>query len=296
MEHFLLGNITWDALPHAWYTIGATASIALMGIAGAALITYYKRWKWLWKEWLTSTDPKKIGIMYIVVASVMFFRGGLDAIMIWIQQAISTGSSQGYLDASHFQQIFTAHGDIMVFFVTMGFLFGLINLILPLQIGARDLAFPFLNSLGFWLYVAGAIFINMFFVIGGQFAAAGWLSLPPLSEIAYSPGTGVDYWIWSLQISGLGSLLGGINFVVTILKMRVKGMTLMKMPLFAWTSLCSMFLVIAAFPVLTATIGLLWLDRFFGMHFFTSGFGGNPMMYVNLIWMWGHPEVYILVI
>ena len=184
----------------------------------------------------------------------------------------------------------------MVFFVTMGFLFGLINIIVPLQIGARDLAFPFLNSLGFWLYVAGAIFINMFFVFGGQFASAGWLSLPPLSELQYSPGTGVDYWIWSLQISGLGSLLGGINFIVTILKMRAKGMTLMKMPLFTWTSLCSMALVVAAFPVLTATTGLLWLDRFFGMHFFTSGFGGNPMMYVNLIWMWGHPEVYILVI
>ena len=234
--------------------------------------------------------------MYIVMASLMLFRGGLDAAMIWLQQSVSVGGSQGYLDAGHFQQIFTAHGDIMVFFVTMGFFFGLINLIVPLQIGARDLAFPFLNSLGFWLYVAGAVFINLFFVVGGEFAASGWLSLPPLSEIMYSPGTGVDYWMWSLQISGLGSLLGGINFVVTILKMRVKGMTLMKMPLFTWTSLCSMALVIAAFPVLTATTLLLWLDRFFGMHFFTTAVGGNPMMYVNLIWMWGHPEVYILVI
>ena len=296
MEHFFLGNLTWDALPHVWYTIGATASIALMGIAAAAVLTYYKRWKWLWNEWLTSTDPKKIGIMYIVVASLMFFRGALDAAMIWLQQALASGASHGYLDAGHFQQIFTAHGDIMVFFVTMGFFFGLINLIVPLEIGARDLAFPFLNSLGFWLYVAGAIFINMFFVIGGDFAAAGWLSLPPLSELAFSPGTGVDYWVWSLQISGLGTLLGGINFIVTILKMRAPGMTLMKMPLFVWTSLCSMVLVIAAFPVLTATTGLLWLDRFFGMHFFTSNFGGNPMLYVNLIWMWGHPEVYILVI
>jgi cytochrome o ubiquinol oxidase subunit 1 len=296
MEHFLLGNITWDALPHAWYTIGATASIAVMGLAAAGLLTYYKRWTWLWKEWLTSTDPKKIGIMYIVVASVMFFRGGLDAVMIWAQQALSSGASQGYLDPSHFQQIFTAHGDIMVFFVTMGFLFGLMNLIVPLQIGARDLAFPFLNSLGFWLYVAGAILINMFFVVGGEFASAGWLSLPPLAEIAYSPGTGVDYWIWSLQISGLGSLLGGLNFLVTIIKMRAPGMTLMKMPMFVWTSLCSSVLIISAFPVLTVTTALLWLDRFFGMHFFSSGFGGNPMMYVNLIWMWGHPEVYILVI
>ena len=303
MEHFLLGNITWSDLPHQWFTIGGTGTIIIGLIAIAAVLTYFKRWKWLWKEWLTSTDPKKIGIMYIVMASVMLFRGGLDAIMIWLQQSIASGNApgilgatHGYLDASHFQQIFTAHGDIMVFFVTMGFFFGLMNLIVPLQIGARDLAFPFLNSLGFWLYVAGAIFINMFFVVGGEFAASGWLSLPPLSELQFSPGTGVDYWIWSLQISGLGSLLGGINFLVTIIKMRVKGMTLMKMPLFTWTSLCSMALVVAAFPVLTITTLLLWYDRFFGMHFFTTGFGGNPMLYVNLIWMWGHPEVYILVI
>ena len=296
MQHFLFGNITWADLPNAWFTIGGTASIILGAIFIAAVITYLKRWKWLWKEWLTSTDPKKIGIMYIAVASVMFFRGGLDAIMIWLQQALSVGSSQGYLDSGHFQQIFTAHGDIMVFFVTMGFLFGLMNMIVPLQIGTRDLAFPFLNSLGFWLYVAGAILINTFFVFGGEFASAGWLSLPPLSELMYSPGTGVDYWLWSLQISGLGSLLGGINFIATIFKMRAPGMTLMKMPAFTWASLCSASLIVATFPALTATTALLFLDRFFGMHFFTLTAGGNPMMYVNLIWMWGHPEVYILVL
>jgi cytochrome o ubiquinol oxidase subunit 1 len=296
MEHFIFGNITWADLPNVWFTIGGTASIAFGGLAVAAILTYFKRWKWLWNEWLTSTDPKKIGIMYLVVASVMLFRGGLDAVMIWLQQSLSVGASQGYLDPGHFQQIFTAHGDIMVFFVTMGFIIGLMNLIVPLQIGTRDLAFPFLNSLGFWLYVAGAILINMFFVIGGQFASAGWLSLPPLSELAFSPNTGVDYWIWSLQISGLGSLLGGLNFLVTIVKMRAPGMTLMRMPLFVWASLCSSALIVATFPVLTATTALLWLDRFYGMHFFTSSFGGNPMMYVNLIWMWGHPEVYILVL
>jgi cytochrome o ubiquinol oxidase subunit 1 len=296
MESFLFGKLTLDALPHVWYTIGGTGSMVLIGAVLAGLLTYYKRWRWLWKEWLASTDPKRIGLMYILVASVMLFRGALDAGMIWLQQSLSVGSSQGFLDAGHFQQIFTAHGDIMVFFVTMGFLFGLINMIVPLQIGARDLAFPFLNSLGFWLYLAGALLINLFFTIGGDFAGAGWLSLPPLSELQYSPGTGVDYWIWSLQISGLGSLLGGINFLVTILKMRAPGMTLMKMPLFTWTSLYSMILVISVFPILTVTIALLSLDRFLGMHFFTSGFGGNPMMYVNLIWMWGHPEVYILIL
>lgn len=303
MTHFLFGNITLAALPHQWFTLGAAASIVAGGVAVAALLTYLKRWKWLWNEWLTSTDPKRIGIMYIILAALMFFRGGLDALMIWLQQALGSGAlpgflgaAHGYLDASHFQQIFTAHGDIMVFFGTMGFLFGLMNLIVPLQIGARDLAFPFLNSLGFWLFAAGAVLINMFFVVGGDFAASGWLSLPPLSGIEYSPGAGMDYWGWSLQISGLGSLLGGLNFVVTILKMRAPGMTLMRMPLFVWTSLCSSVLIVAVFPVLTVTIALLWLDRFFGMHFFTSGFGGNPMMYVNLIWIWGHPEVYILVL
>ncbi len=294
--HFLFGKLTLADLPHEWFTIGGTASLILGGLLVFAGLTYFKRWTWLWKEWLTATDPKKIGIMYIVVAGLMLFRGALDAGMIWLQQALSSGNAHGYLTANHFQQIFTAHGDIMVFFATMGFLVGLINIIVPLQIGARDLAFPFLNSLGFWLYLAGAILINMFFVFGGEFASAGWLSLPPLSELAFSPGVGVDYWIWSLQISGLGTLLGGINLIATILKMRAPGMSLMKMPMFTWTSFCSMLLVVTVFPILAITIGLLWLDRYFGMHFFTSELGGNPMMYINLIWMWGHPEVYILIL
>lgn len=294
--HFLLGKLTWDAVPHEWFTIGGTVSIILGGIFVAGALTYFKRWKWLWTEWFTSTDPKKIGIMYIIMASLMLFRGALDAGMIWLQQSLSTGTSQGYLDPGHFQQIFTAHGSIMILFVTMGFLFGLMNYIIPLQIGARDVAFPLLNTLSFWLYVAGCVLINLFFMVGGQFSAAGWLAMPPLSELAYSPGVGVDYWIWSLQVSGLGTLLSAINILVTIIKMRAPGMTLMKMPMFAWTSLCSMVLIISAFPILTMTLILLSLDRTLGMHFFTSGFGGNPMMYVSLIWSWGHPEVYILMI
>lgn len=296
MMQFLFGKLTWDALPHAWFTLGGTGFMSLAGVATVAYLVYTKRLKWLWSTWLTSTDPKKIGVMYIIFASLMLFRGGIDAVMIWLQQSISVGASHGYLNADHFQQIFTAHGDIMVFFVTMGFLFGLINIIVPLQIGARDLAFPFLNTLGFWLYIAGAILINMFFVFGGDFAANGWLSIAPLSELQYSPGIGVDYWIWSLQISGLGTLLGGINFIVTILKLRAPGMSLMKMPLFTWTSFFSMILVISIFPILTITIALLNLDRLFGMHFFSTGFGGNPMMYTNLIWTWGHPEVYVLIL
>jgi cytochrome o ubiquinol oxidase subunit 1 len=296
MEKFLFGRLSLAALPHEWFTIGGSIFITAMGIALGLFLTKKKLWKWLWNEWFTSVDPKKIGVMYLIMAFLMFARGGLDAVMIWLQQALAAGSSHGYLNADHFQQIFTAHGNIMVFFVTMGFLFGLLNIIIPLQIGARDVAFPLLNTLGFWLYVAGAILINLFFAVGGEFSAAGWLAIAPLSELQYSPGVGVDYWIWSLQVSGLGTLLGGVNLIATIIKMRAPGMTLWRMPVFVWTSLFSMILVISVFPVLTVTTTLLYLDRFMGMHFFTSTHGGNPMMYVNLIWTWGHPEIYILIL
>jgi len=294
-KNFFTGKLTFESLPDHWYTIGGTVFIILVGLIVAFILTKKKRWKWLWKKWLTSTDPKRIGTMYMIFAGLMFFRGMLDAGMIWLQQSLAA-DSQGYLSSDHFQQIFTSHGDIMVFFVTMGFFFGLMNWIIPLQIGARDLAFPFLNSLGLWLTVSGGVLLNLFFVIGGQFANTGWLAITPLSELEFNPGVRVDYLIWSLQLSGLGSLLAGINFLVTIIKKRAPGMTLMKMPLFVWTSLCAMVLIISAFPVLTATTLLLWLDRVLEMHFFTAGFGGNQMMYINLIWMWGHPEVYILVL
>ena len=296
LKQLVFGRLTWNDLPHEWFTIGGTVTLIGMGITVVAALTYFKRWKWLWKEWLTSTDPKRIGIMYMIVAGAMLFRGALDAIMIWLQQSLSLGVSHGYLTGPHFQQIFTAHGDIMVFFATMGFLVGLMNLVVPLQIGARDLASPLLNTLGFWLYVAGAILMNMFFVFGGEFAAVGWLAQTPLSELQYSPGVGVDYWIWSLQVSGLGSLLGGINFLATIIKMRAPGMTLLRMPAFTWATLCSSVIIVTIFPILAITIAMLTLDRYLGMHFFTTGGGGNQMMYINLIWMWGHPEVYVLII
>ena len=292
----IFGKLTLAALPHEWFSIGGAIFMTAMMLGVAIYMTRIKRWTWLWREWITSVDPKKIGIMYMIVATLMMARGALDAGMIWLHQALSSGASNGYLSAEHFQQIFTAHGVIMVFFVTMGFLFGLLNYILPLQIGARDLASPFLNTLGFWLYVAGAILVNMFFVVGGEFAATGWLAIAPLSGLEFSPGVGVDYWAWSLQVSGLGTLLGGINFIMTILKMRAPGMTLSRMPLFVWTSLFAMILVVSVFPILAATIALLTLDRLMGMHFFTTDLGGNAMMYTNLIWMWGHPEVYILIL
>jgi cytochrome o ubiquinol oxidase subunit 1 len=292
---FIFGKLTWALLPQnpiAWF--GALFFI-FVGLAMLALITYFKFWKVLWNEWLTSLDPKRIGVMYISLAALMLVRGGIDALLMRTQQATSVGASQGILSADHFQQIFSAHGSIMIFFVAMGLMFGLINLVVPLQIGARDVAFPFLNSMSFWLFAAGAILINCSLIIG-DFSTAGWLAYPPLSELAYSPTVGVDYWIWALEISGLGSLLGGINFFVTILKMRCKGMTLMKMPMFSWTVLGAMWLTAIAFPILTVTLSLLALDRTLGMHFFTAGSGGNMMMYVNLIWAWGHPEVYILVL
>jgi cytochrome o ubiquinol oxidase subunit I len=291
----LLGRLSWDWLPHDPISGGGAASMVLIGITAFALMTYFKKWKWLWNEWITSLDPKKIGVMYIIVASVMLLRGLADALLMRTQQATSVGASHGIVDSSHFQQVFSAHGTIMIFFVAMGLMFGLINLILPLQLGSRDVAFPFLNSTSFWLYAAGMLLINLSLIIG-EFSSAGWLAYPPLSELKFSPGVGVDYWIWSLQIAGIGSLMSGINFIVTILKMRAPGMTLMKMPMFAWSVLGSMSLVAFAFPILTVTLALLALDRTLGMHFFTADGGGNAMMYVNLIWAWGHPEVYILIL
>jgi len=290
-----LGKLNAHALPHDRITQGGAALVVLSGLAVMILLTFYKRWKWLYREWLTTTDPKKIGVMYLIVALVMLIRGGSDAIMMRAQQATSVGAAHGVLSSDTFQQVFSAHGTIMIFFVGMGLMFGLINLVLPLQIGSRDVAFPVLNATSFWLFTAGMALVNLSLIIG-EFSAAGWLAYPPLSELAYSPGVGVDYWIWALEIAGAGSLLSGINFLVTILKMRCPGMTLMKMPMFVWSVLGGMSLVIFAFPILTATLAMLALDRTLGMHFFTSSGGGNPMMYVNLIWAWGHPEVYILIL
>jgi cytochrome o ubiquinol oxidase subunit 1 len=290
----ILGRLDWSALPDDIVTQGGAAMLVLGLLGATGAMFYFKKWTWLWKNWLTSLDAKKIGVMYIVVAIIMLLRGVADAVMMRAQQALAA-SNPGIFDADMFQQVFSAHGSIMIFFVGMGLMFGLINLVLPLMIGARDVAFPFLNSVSFWLFVAGMILMNASLVLGG-FSTGGWLGYPPLTGIEYSPGVGVDYWIWSLQIAGIGSLLSGINFIVTILKLRAPGMTLLKMPVFAWSVLTAMLLVIFAFPILTATLGMLSLDRLMGMHFFTTTAGGNPMMYINLIWAWGHPEVYILIL
>ncbi len=291
----ILGKLSWSAIPHTPIIVGAGIFMALVVVAILFVLFYFKKWTWLWTEWLTTVDHKKIGIMYVLVALIMLVRGFSDAILMRANLMVSVGSHHGFLPPEHYDQIFTAHGVIMIFFMAMPLMFGLINIVVPLQIGARDVAFPFLNALSFWLFAIATILVNLSLVIG-EFAKTGWLAYPPLSELTFSPGVGVDYYIWSLQISGAGTLLAGINFLVTILKMRCPGMTLMKMPVFTWTALCTMILVILAFPILAATLGLLWVDRMFDMHFFTSGYGGNMMMYINLIWAWGHPEVYILIL
>ena len=269
--------------------------VALGGIGLVGGLTYFKLWGYLWREWFTTVDHKKIWIMYMILGLIMLLRGFADAIMRRIQQAMAFGGAEGYLNAHHYDQVFTAHGVIMIFFVAMPFVTGLMNFAVPLQIGARDVAFPFLNNFSFWMTVAGAVLVMASLFIG-EFARTGWLAYPPLSGIAYSPDVGVDYYLWALQIAGIGTTLSGINLIATIVKMRAPGMTLMKMPIFTWTSLCTNVLIVATFPVLAATLALLTLDRYVGTNFFTNDLGGNAMMYVNLIWIWGHPEVYILIL
>ncbi len=295
----LFGRLSLDALPFLkadteGHILLGTLFVVLVGALGVlGLITKKRWWGYLWREWFTTVDHKKLGIMYMILGTVMLLRGFSDAIMMRSQQAIAFGSNMGYLPPAHYDQVFSAHGSIMIFFVAMPYMVGLINFVMPLQIGARDVAFPFLNNLSFWFTFWGAmLFMVSLFV--GEFTTAGWLGYPPISEL--QPGTGTDYYIWGIQLSGVGTVLTGINFVATILKMRAPGMTLMKMPVFTWTALCTSGLIIAAFPVLTAVLGLLSLDRYLGMHFFTNDFGGNLMMYINLIWVWGHPEVYILML
>ncbi|WP_427183840.1 cytochrome o ubiquinol oxidase subunit I [Bordetella bronchialis] len=296
LQKLLLGRLSLEAIPyHEPILVVTFIAVALGGLALLGALTYFRVWGYLWREWFTSIDHKKIGIMYIVLAIVMLLRGFADAIMMRLQQAVAFGDVAGYLPPHHYDQIFTAHGVIMIFFVAMPLVTGLMNYIVPLQIGARDVAFPFLNNFSFWMTVGGALLV-MTSLFVGEFARTGWLAYPPLSGIQQSPDVGVDYYIWGLQVAGLGTLLSGINLMVTIIKMRAPGMGMMKMPIFTWTSLCTNVLIVAAFPILTAVLALLALDRYAGTNFFTNDFGGNPMMYVNLIWIWGHPEVYILIL
>jgi len=293
--HWLLGRLTWDSVPmaHEPILLWTFVAVVLGGIALLALITRYRLWGPMWRDWFCSIDHKKIGIMYMVLGVVMLLRGFSDAIMMRLQQAMAFGDNMGYLPPHHYDQIFTAHGVIMIFFVAMPFVTGLMNYVVPLQIGARDVAFPFLNNFSFWMTTAGAVLVMLSLFLG-EFSTSGWLALSNLGN--QNPGVGLDYYIWSLQIAGVGTTLSGINLLVTIIKMRAPGMNLMKMPIFTWTALCTNALIVATFPILTAALALMTMDRYLGTHFFTNIDGGNPMLYVNLIWIWGHPEVYILVL
>src|SRR5580692_9244505 len=288
----MLGRLSWAAIPFDVPVVMiAAGSVGFVIFCVLALVTVKGWWPYLWREWITSVDHKRIGVMYIILALLMLVRGFSDAMLMRSQLA----HASGYLPPEHYDQIFSAHGTIMIFFVAMPFVVGLMNFVLPLQLGVRDVAFPVLNSVSFWLTAAGVLLVNVSLVVG-EFARTGWLAYPPLSEIAYSPGVGVDYYLWSLQISGVGTLLSGINLTTTILKLRAPGMSYGRMPVFCWTALASNLLIVAAFPILTATFSMLLLDRYLGFHFFTNDGGGNPMMYINLIWGWGHPEVYILIL
>lgn len=292
----MLGKLSWGAIPFDEpLPLISAAVVAVIILVVLWIISARGWWPYLWREWLTSVDHKRIGVMYVLLGLVMLLRGFADAIMMRTQQALAIGAAQGYLPPEHYDQIFSAHGTIMIFFVAMPLVIGLMNFAVPLQLGVRDVAFPVLNSVSFWLTAAGAFLINISLVIG-NFARTGWMGYPPLSELAFSPDVGVDYYLWSLQISGIGTLLTGVNFVTTILKLRAPGMTYFRMPVFCWTALAANLLIIAAFPILTATFMMLLLDRYLDMHFFTNDAGGNQMMYVNLFWAWGHPEVYILIL
>ena len=296
LTHAIFGRLRLESFPiHEPILLWTFAVVVLLGVGLVAAVTYFRLWGYLWREWFTSVDHKKIGIMYIILGIVMLLRGFSDALMMRLQQAMAFGGNEGYLNAHHYDQIFTAHGTIMIFFVAIPLIVGLVNFVMPLQIGARDVAFPFLNSLSLWLTVAGAILV-MISLFVGEFSRAGWLNYVPVANIQNSPDTGPDYYLWALQIAGVGTTLSAINMVTTIIKMRAPGMTMMKMPVFTWTALCSNVLAIAIFPVLTATFVMLMLDRYIGSNFFTNDLGGNPMMYWNLVWVWGHPEVYVLVL
>jgi len=292
----MFGRLSWAAIPFDVPIVMITAgTVGIVLGAVLLLVTLKGWWPYLWREWITSVDHKRIGVMYMILGLLMLVRGFADALMMRTQLALAANGAMGYLPPEHYDQIFSAHGTIMIFFVAMPFVIGLMNFALPLQLGVRDVAFPVLNSVSFWLTAAGVLLVNLSLVVG-EFSRAGWLAYPPLSELAYSPGVGVDYYLWALQISGMGTLLSGINLTTTILKLRAPGMGYGRMPVFCWTALASNLLIVAAFPILTATFAMLLLDRYFGFHFFTNELGGNPMMYVNLIWIWGHPEVYILIL
>ncbi|MGH8209278.1 MAG: cbb3-type cytochrome c oxidase subunit I, partial [Steroidobacteraceae bacterium] len=302
-----LGRLQWSSLPF-WQMLqeptqgnlingciatGAASVVVIGAIVTVWLLTKYRLWGALWSDWMTSADHKKIGIMYVVIAFVMLARALIEAALMRTQQAFGLGG--GFLSPEHFAQLFSTHGTIMIFFMAMPFLTGVINYVMPMQIGARDVSFPVLNSISLGLTAAGAALVMTSLVIG-KFSTGGWFGYPPYTEATFSPGVGPDYWIWALTLASVGATLTGINFAVTIYKERAPGMTLMRMPLFTWTALCTSILMIFAMPPLTVATAQLALDRYLSFHYFTNALGGNMMHFANLFWLFGHPEVYILIL
>ena len=293
--HFLFGTLNYNSLP--FYSPIATfgAGVEVFSALGAvAVITWMGRWGYLWREWLTSLDHKKIGIMYVMLAFVMLARGMVEGVMMRTQQAVAI-NNPGFLPPDHFGQLFSTHGTIMIFFMAMPFLTGLINFVMPQQIGARDVRFPLLNAISLYLTIAGAGMIIISLILG-KFSTGGWTGYPPYTEKTAQPGVGPDYWIWAVTLSSIGSTLTGLNFVATIYKERARGMGFFRMPLFTWTALCTSILMVFAMPPLTVATAMLALDRYLGFHFFTNAMGGNMMNYANLFWLFGHPEVYIVIL
>jgi cytochrome aa3-600 menaquinol oxidase subunit I len=281
------------AVPHPSVAIYASmVAIGLTVVAVLAGLTYFKKWGYLWREWLTTVDHKRIGIMYLISALLMLFRGGVDAIMM---RAQLSAPDLKLLDAQHYNEIFTTHGIVMILFMAMPFIMFFMNFVIPLQIGARDVAFPRLNALSFWLFFMGAMLFNISFIIGGS-PDAGWTSYFPLAGNEFSPSVGTNYYMIAIQIAGIGTLMTGINFITTILKMRAPGMTLMKMPMFTWSAFIANVIIVFAFPVLAVLLAMGTLDRQFGTNFFTMDNGGMDMLWANIFWVWGHPEVYILIL
>ncbi|KGA81385.1 cytochrome aa3 quinol oxidase subunit I [Lysinibacillus fusiformis] len=272
--------------------LAAAISIVVGAVVIVAGLTYFKKWGYFYKNWLSTVDHKKIGIMYIAVALLMLFRGGIDALLMRAQTAVP---DNGLLDAQHYNEIFTTHGLLMILFMAMPFVIGLMNIVIPLQIGARDVAFPRLNAVSFWLFAAGAGLLNLSFIIGGS-PDAGWTAYFPLASTDFSPTVGNNYYSLALQLSGIGTLMTGVNFITTIIKMRAPGMKLMKMPMFTWSILITNVIIVFAFPVLTVALALMMLDRQFGTKFFAMQDGGMDMLWANLFWVWGHPEVYIVIL
>ncbi|MHB1531338.1 cbb3-type cytochrome c oxidase subunit I [Acidithiobacillus sp.] len=300
----LLGRLSLQQIPYNNpILIGTFLLVVVLGIVVLMATTYYAKWGYVWREWLTTVDHKKIGIMYCLVGLVMLLRGFVDALMMRTQQAMAVGPDSpgylgalhGYLPPFHYGQIYTAHGLIMVVFAATPLLVGLMNIIVPLQVGARDMAYPYLNALGLWLTTAGAALV-MISLFVGNFAHGGWFGIVPYYELPYSPGVGVDYWMWAFQLSALGTTLGSINLIATIVKMRAPGMTWLRLPIFTWASLSANLIALTSFPVLMVSLAFLGLDRYLGTHFYTSGMGGNLMLYNDLFWVWGHPEVYFLIL